>query len=142
MRWTLGLVGLAVAGIGAWQGDDLAATVADLNGRVAAIEERLETRPVRTVEAKGVLIEGVGDAVSEPIPLVAGTTLFTLTTDGTGRTAVDLLAAPGEEGVASYRSIDARDGSGTGTTAAPLPATGSYVVAVTSDGAWSVVVEQ
>ncbi len=136
-------MGAAVAAVGAWQGDDLAATVADLDERVTAIEERLEARPVATAEAGGALrFEGdAGDAVSEPFALDEGTVLLTFAVEADIATTINLLSAPGT-GASSFDNILIASEPERGTDAVPIFEPGEYVLEVSADGPWSVVVEQ
>lgn len=147
-RWMLGIAGVVLAGLGAWQGDDLAATVADLGMRVAGIEERLEARPIGGVEASGALrfAGGPDRVVSEPFDLPAGTTLVTYEADGLYAVA-KLLPAPGTGNRSAPGLFNGGSGDTavSGTVAVLLPLGGSYVLAVDASGdepgAWSVVLE-
>lgn len=142
-RWTLGLAGIAIAAVGAWQGDDLAAAIADLDERVTAIEERLESRPIGTAGADGPLrFEGdAGDTVSEPFSLGEGTVVFSFVVDVDATTIINLLSAPGA-GETSFNVIVIASESERGTNAVPIFDAGEYILEVQADGPWSVVVEQ
>lgn len=146
-RWMMGIAGVVVAAVGAWQGDDLAASVADLDRRVTAIEEQLKDRPVGTAEAGGGLrFEGNGDAVSEPFPLARGTALFSYEV-AEGYADAELLPAPGSvESSTTPLFTDNAKAAGShpnGTVAVSIPHEGgNYVVAVRGDATWTVVVEQ
>lgn len=146
-RWLVGTAWLAIAGLGAWQGDDLAASVAALDTRVTAIEERLEDRPLGTAKAGGsIRFAGSvgGDTVSEPFDLPAGTVLITYEDAGTDA-IVRLHPAPGTGNRASFALIDgpSSDSDASGTIAVPLPTGGRYVVAAgqSDTGSWSIVVD-
>lgn len=141
-RWLVAVVGMVVAVVGVAQGDDLADMVAELDGRVTAIEERLATRPIGTVEAGGAIrFEGEGDAVSESFTLEEATTLFTVALDADGLGSVTILAAL-EADITGSKLLVSEADPYRGTVAEAIPTAGEYVLAVEAVGAWSVVVEQ
>jgi hypothetical protein len=128
---------LAVAGGRAQTEPDLAAQVADLRTRVAVLESRLGTRPLATVTPDVLHFDGEGDAVSAPVPLREGLIVAHLEGRGDGELAVTLYDAAG-----GRVAFGARPLPYSGTLADRVPASGPYVVAVESGGAWRVVLEQ
>lgn len=139
-RWMLGVAGIAVAVMGAWQGDDLAEAIAGLDVRVTAIEERLATRPIGTVEAGSALrFDGEGDVVSEPFPLDQGLLLVTMEAPDDSFGLIVGLVDPetGEE-----ENVVIATPPYSGTRNVRIAEAGERLLSVTSDGAWTVVLEQ
>ena len=142
VAFAAGLVALLVAAVGAGaQGEpgepDLAAAVADLRTRVAGIEERLAGRPIGTPVPSGLRFAGEGDVVSEPFGLREGLLIARIEATGEGEVAATLFDRAGER-----LAFGAKELPYTGTLAERVPADGDYVLAVESDGVWSVTLEQ
>ncbi len=139
-RLAVGLAGVLVAAVGAWQGDALAATVADLEGRVAAIEERLAGRTVPSQEAEGLSFAGRDFAVSEPFDLGPGGAVVSINAP-TKLMAVKFVSAPG--GDQTYNTVVfTGNWPHVGTSAVTVNYPGRYVLAVEAVGDWTVEIEQ
>ena len=131
-------VALILAGGGRAQGQpDPAAAVADLQTRVAALEARLGVRSVGTAVPEGLRFQGEGDVVSERFGLRAGLLVARVVGRGAGDLQVALYTAGGER-----IPFDAKELPYEGTLAESVPETGDYVLAVESEGSWSVTIEQ
>jgi hypothetical protein len=118
------------------------AAIADLQARVATIEEQLASRPVATQRARGMRIRGNGDSVSLPFALGEGTAIFTIKVQGAGTNSVSLLSAPGS-GQSEYSSLlFPQSEPYQGTVAEPIFTAGQYVLEIAAAGPWLVIVEQ
>ena len=143
VAFAAGLVALLVAVVGAGaQGEpgeaDLAAAVADLRTRVAGVEERLAERRLGTpVPGDGWRFEGEGDVVSEPFGLREGLLIARIEATGEGEVAATVFDRAGERLPFGTKELPYA-----GTLAERVPAAGDYVLAVESDGAWRVTLEQ
>lgn len=139
-RWMLGVAGIAVAVMGAWQGDDLAAVVAGLDARVTAVEDRLAGRTVGEHVPQGLTFSGTDATVSEPFDLKAGGVIVAVDAPAKAN-RVELVPAPGNE---STLPVYIFQGAWpyVGTSAHTVTSAGRYVLTVDAVGAWSVVIEQ
>lgn len=145
LRWGLG--GLVLAAIvvgGAANGraqveptPDLAAEVADLRTRLVAVERQLAARPIGTAVPEGVRFAGQGDVVSEPFPLREGLVIARIEAQGEGDVAATLYDGRGKAVPFGTKELPYA-----GSLADGVPAAGDYVLAVRSEGTWSVVLEQ
>ena len=141
----VGLLGLAIVGValvlaggGRAQGQPApTAAVADLQTRVAGLEARLGARLVGTAVPEGVRFQGEGDVVSERFGLRAGLLVARVVGRGAGDLQVALFTAGGER-----IPFGAKELPYEGTLAESVPETGDYVLAVESEGSWSVTIEQ
>lgn len=144
-RWMTVVVaaGLALAAAlgGRAQGEpgtaDLATAVAGLETRVAAIEARLASGPLGTPVPGGRAFAGKGDVVSAPFPLRAGLVVVRLDATGEGEVAATLYDRAGERLAFGTKELPYA-----GTLADRVPADGDYLLAVESDGAWRVTLDQ
>lgn len=131
--WKMGVAGIAVAALGLWQGDDLAATVAGLDARIGAIEIRLVARLVGEHVPQGLAFAGTDATVSEPFDLKAGGVMVAV--DAPTRLGrVELVPAPGNE---STLPVYVFQGAWphVGTSAHAVPSAGRYVLTVDVVGA-------
>lgn len=142
-RWALGVLVVGMIAIGGAangraQGEpDLAAEVAALRTRVAALERRVATRAVGTAVPEGVRFAGRGDVVSEPFPLREGLVVVRLEAQGEGEVAATLYDARGKALPFGTKKLPYA-----GSLADGIPGNDDYVLAVRSEGTWSVVLEQ
>lgn len=117
-------------------------TLESLDARLTAIETRLASRPIGTVEAEGFSLSGEGgDVVSEPFALPEGAVIITAEMTGPGYQMMNLMPAPGSAGLGSELIVNG-PGPYQGTTAASVLKPGDFMLEVKSDGPWSATIGQ
>lgn len=144
LRWALGVIALVLIVVGggavggrAQERSDPAVALADLDARLAAVERRLAGRPLGTPVVEGLRFEGAGDVVSEPFPLREGLLIARIEAQGEGEVAATLYDGRGKATPFGTKELPYA-----GSLADGVPADGDYVLAVRSEGTWSVVLEQ
>lgn len=145
-RWALGglvVATIVVGGVGSGLAQEesaaptLAAEIADLRTRLAAVERQLSARPVGAAVPAGVRFAGRGDVVSEPFPLREGLLIARIEAQGEGEIAATLYDGGGKAIPFGTKELPYA-----GSLADGIPAAGDYVLAVRGEGTWSLVLEQ
>lgn len=143
VRWGLGgfvLMAIAVWGTVGGLAQDVsepAVDLARLEARLSAVERRLAGRPLGTPVVAGLRFEGAGDVVSEPFPLREGLVVVRIEAQGEGEVAATLY-----DGRGTAMPFGTKEMPYAGSLADGVSDDGDYVLAVRSEGTWSVVLEQ
>lgn len=143
VRWAFGALVLVMVAIWGTVGgraqdaSDPAVALAELEARLSAVERRLAGRPLGTPVSEGMRFEGAGDVVSESFALREGLVVVRIEAQGEGAVAATLY-----DGRGKAMPFGTKELPYAGSLADAIPEGGDYVLAVRSEGTWSVVLEQ